>query len=699
LPEGGVVVSAPIGEVRVEVRGDTSKVDPDIEKGLRAAADDADPELKRIGRDFGDAIGESMEKELQKHGPDIAHAVERGTSKNPAKVDWNLDTDRNTIQREVASLGRNIEREVRTLSGGGGKGPFGAIGGAIADAVGAGFNISGRSPLIAVLVPLFGAIAELVIGAIQAINALSAALFIIPGAIAAIILQVGTLFIAFQGVGTAIQGAFAAKNADELKKAIEGLTPSTQAFVKSLLPLKDFFKTLHDIVQENFFYNFGNSITAVAKTLGPVLTQNLGDLAAALGGFARGVVTFFADPAFLYFIRLIIPATVRWLESFGPALNKFLFGLTQIGIYLTPFFEWVGSSLTSSLASLGDWLNRLSSDPEFLQWLEEMKVTFGALGKVIDSVAFFLFALVRAVNRAGGNGVLEDIANQLNAIGLFLSTDLGTKAIEGLIHVVELLAFSFTFLILGALALLTAFELILEFLRHGLWPWLTDVITNTIPEFFHSVGGFLTFLLGVIGTVVSEYVKALGQAFVDLGLWILKSLTDIGGWISTHVARWVGAVVDFFGSIPNRFWNALGDMYGLLKDAGARMIQGLIDGIISMYHRLGQAAHDAAAVFLSFWPLSPAKEGPLSGAGDPMFAGQKLIDRLVTGMEMEQPALAAATNNMASTVVFGPNSVQAVFNGQLPSNNQAMALGGALGGGIASRLAARDTRLAVRAMA
>jgi len=230
-------VSAPIGEVRVEVRGDTSKVDPDIEKGLRTAANDADPELKRIGNEFGKTISNAMEKEIEKHGPTFAHAVEKGTSRNPANIDWNLDTDRNTVQREVANLGRSIEREVKAVSSGGnGKGPFGAIGAAIADAIGAGFNISGKSPLIAALVPLFGFIAELVIGAVQAVDALSAALFVVPSLIGAIILQVGVLYIAFQGLGTAIQAAFAAKNADELKKALEGLTPATQEFVKTLLP-------------------------------------------------------------------------------------------------------------------------------------------------------------------------------------------------------------------------------------------------------------------------------------------------------------------------------------------------------------------------------------------------------------------------------------------------------------------------------
>lgn len=692
-------MSAPIGEVRVEVRGDTSKVDPDIEKGLRVAANDAEPELNRIGRDFGNTISKSMGKEMEKRGPEIAHALETSTFKNPPKINWNLDTDRNTVRREVESLGRNIEREVRATSGGG-KGPFGQVGAAIADAIGAGFNISGKSPLIYALVPLFGFIAELVIGLVQAVNALSAALFVVPSLIGAIILQVGVLYVAFQGVGKAIQGAFAAKNADELKKALDGLTPSAQAFVKSLLPMRDLFKAIQDVVQEQFFYNFGNSIDVITKRLLPLLYSNLGTVAAELGQLARTIVTFFGDPAFTQFLGTLIPATINWIRELEPALGKFLFGLASIGTTVTPFLEWVGSSLTSSLATLGDWLTKLSSDPEFLAWLEDMKVTFNDLGKVIDSVAFFLFALTRAVDRAGGNKVLEDIANQLNAVALFLSTDLGTKAIEGLIHVVEFLAFSFAFLVLDVLALLTAFELVLEFLRNGLWPWLTDFISNTIPEFFEAVGKAIISFFTVVGEVVSNYVKGLGQAFLDLGAFILEQLFNITGWVVTHVHDWVMAVVDWFASLPGLAGDAVGNLIDTLYHAGRNLIQGLINGALSMLGPLsGAIAWLIQKGVKDQTPSSPAKTGPLSGKGDPLYAGQEIVNRLAAGMNMEQPTLAAAANNMASTVVFGPNSVQATFNGQLPTNGQAMALGGALGNGISGQLAARDTRLAVRAMA
>lgn len=694
-------MSAPIGEVRVEVRGDTSKVDPDIERGLRKAAADADDDLNRIGKDFGKSIGVSMEKELEHHGPELSRSIEKGVAKSPAKLDWELNEDGNLISREVRKLARGIEREVASIAGGGGgKNPFSAISTAIADAIGAGFNISGKSPLIFALIPLFGFIAELVLGVVQAVNALSAALFAVPGLIAAIVFQVGVLFVAFQGVGTAIQGAFQAKNAEELKQALQGLMPAAQEFVKSLLPLKEFFANLRAIVQEGFFIGFGNSITAVLKTLGPVLIDYLGPLATALGGLARTFVTFFADPAFRYFVALIIPATVKWLDDFSVALDKFLFGVTQIGIYLTPFLSWIGESLNSTLATLGDWLNKISSDPGFNQWLENMKTTFNDIGKVIDAVAAFVFSLVRALDRAGGNKILEDIADQLNAVAAFLSTEFGTKALEGLIHLVQVLAYGFVFIVLGVLAVLGAFEYLLEWLRHTAWPWITNFFSNTIPEFFEDVGGAIMGFFETVGKFVIDLFKGIGQGLLDLGGAIISGLFDIGAKIIFTIIDWGKSIWEFFTvTIPDKIKEAVGSFGDLLYDAGRSLIDGLIRGIKSMFGPLGDIMSEAARIAKEHWPFSPAKEGPLSGKGDPLYAGQHFVDRLVAGMEMEQPTLAAASNSLASTFVFGPNSVQATFNGQLPTNSQAMALGGALGGGIAGQLAARDARLAVRAMA
>jgi len=80
-----------------------------------------------------------------------------------------------------------------------------------------------------------------------------------------------------------------------------------------------------------------------------------------------------------------------------------------------------------------------------------------------------------------------------------------------------------------------------------------------------------------------------------------------------------------------------------------------------------------------------------------MLAGQNIIKRFSAGIKMEAPELRTATSE-ALSVIFGPNSIGVNFNGALPTNQQAISTGSAVGNGILSQLAARNTRLAVRTL-
>ena len=104
----------------------------------------------------------------------------------------------------------------------------------------------------------------------------------------------------------------------------------------------------------------------------------------------------------------------------------------------------------------------------------------------------------------------------------------------------------------------------------------------------------------------------------------------------------------------------------------------------------------AMQIIRNFTPLSPAKEGPLSGQGDPLLSGQRIVQRIAAGIRMEAPELRNAIDNATNNIVFGPGSIQVGFSGVVPTPQQAETTGAAAGRGIMSQLALRDTRLQVR---
>lgn len=682
------------GDAFVDFHANTDPVEGEAERGIKRAAENLEnDELKDIGKDFGEVLADNMGDELERSGPKLGKSVEKGLKKTKVKtkVTVEFDRDNTMVRRWVSTVTDEIEGAFADSSGPGG--PFSRIGRGIADAIGAGFNVSGRSPLIALLIPLVGVVVGLVTALLQAINALAAVLLTIPALISAILLQVGVLVLAFKGVGTAVQGAFAAKNATELNAAIKDLTPSAQAFVKSLLPLKPLFTQLKALAQENFFKSLGDVIPRIQKALGPTLVAGFGRLASALGSLFRDLGLFFASPAFVLFVKDVIPSTVRWLQNFGPNFIKFLTGLFEMSRAILPFLEKLGQILGGTLFQLGVFFSGLANDPTFQKWLSDMQSTLEAtlelLGQLIQFVAVFLAQL----NSAGGEALIDALSAAFEQLTFFFGSEVGKKALEGLIDlgIISIKVFTGLIILLGLI--LALLEGVGEFFHNDFLPMLqtigqgfVDLVTFIglkIGEFFTWLGGQILKFLGMGDAAISGFSGRVRGTLAALG--------------ATISASWNRIIAEVRG-IPTRIRNALGDLGGLLVSAGRNLIQGLINGIRNMLGPLGSVVSGAANLIGGFFNQSPAKWGPLSGKGDPLFKGQEFIRRLAAGMTMEAPALRSASTEATSNIVFGPNSIGVNFNGALPTNQQATSTGSAVGNGILGQLAARNTRLAVRTL-
>ncbi len=627
-----------LGDAWVDIHGDADPFARDAERGVREGAKDAEDEAAEAGEDLGEVLSDSMGKRLREAGPDLAREVERGLTRQKirTKVTVQFDKDNNVVRKWVSTITDEIQDAFNDTDSGTG-GFFKRIQTGISDAIGAGFNISGRSPLIAALIPVVGAIIALVVGAIQAVNALVAVLTTLPALVAALGIQVGVVALAFDGMGKAIEGAFAAKNAKELNEALKDLSPAAQNFVHNILPLKDVFKELRLFVQENFFVGLGN-LFGTGGALQPLLgvLGGLGPVAHDLGEFFREIARALGSPSVVQFVTLLLPAIGRFLDRFGPSLNTFLTGLTDFSITVLPFFEKLGSHLSATLTILGEMFTTMSKDPETGNWLDSMDKTLLSIWLLIGSVFNFLKVLMAELDKAGGRGVIDTFTEALDRLSFFLSTPTGQKALEGIINLSIISIKVLTGLIITILLVIAAFQF--------------------------------------AGEAIKEFFVALWEGL-----------------------KWLwNKIVGVFTSAPAEIKAALGNVDNMLFDSGRRIIQGLLNGIRSMVPNIRSIMGTVMGVIRSFTPFSPAKEGPLSGSGDPMIAGQNIIERLAAGITAGSQDLGSAMTQATSNIVFGANSIQIGFSGALPTQQQAMQTGVAVGQGAISILA-RNTRLAVRA--
>lgn len=651
----GPLGSGAVGDAYIDVHANTTPVEKDLEKGLDKAGREAQPEAAKVGKDLGTSIGDGVQKEVGKKGPDIAKTLGRAIEAETVEIrpDFRYNVrgrDGRFIAQAAANIRDEVEEAFSAASGGNG-GFFKNFKTGIADALGAVFNISGRSPLVAILPILLGAIGGLIGAALQAANALVATLTTIPALIGAIGLQGAVLIGAFKGVGTAIQGAFAATNVKELNAAIQGLTPSAQAFVKSLLPARDILRDFQRLSQENFFRGFGNTLANIVNTLKPFLTQASITLAMQLGQAFAQIGAAFTTPEWQHFLQRIIPATVKWLQGFGPSFGRFLTGLIKVADASIPFLSKLGDLLNDILAHFGGAFLDEANLAGFLDWLNSMYDTLILLGPLFMSALGFLTTFLTMLDQAGGKELIITLTAILDRLTKLFASEIGFKALTVLIDALILSMYAFifiVFLVVGALALLQA----------------------TI-----------------------EFVKFLIEGFIKGIRDFLRAVTD----------RW-NEFLAFFSSLDDQFRIWLNGLWPKLYNAGLNLIGGLIAGMKARVTELVGTLRNITA-------LIAANKGPEEVDKKLLYpAGQNIMEGLGAGIEdgagdvMKQlrdfttgiGGIALQNNN--NPVNIGANAVQVNFQGALPSEEQAMATGQAVGTGMNKMLAARNTRLAVRSL-
>lgn len=670
------------GDAFIEFHADTDQVYPEAARGVKGAAERLEHEdLKKVGHDMGETVSRSMGDEFEKQGPELGRSIERGLTRTKVrtKVKVTYDKDNNVLRRTVEHIVDDVEKAFEDASGPGG--PFNRIGSGIADAVGAGFNISGKSPLIALLIPVVGAIAGLVIAAVEAGNALLAVLAAAPALIGTIALQVGVLFFAFKGLGNAIGGAFAATNAKELKAAIKDLTPAAQDFVRQLLPLKDLFHALNVDAQQGFFKALGVVIPQIQSSLGHILGFGFQDLAKALGEVARQFALLFASPEFATFLSLLFKAAISFVHEFGPVLVKFIDSIVRLSIAVMPFLSGLADLVSFIVTQWADALDKLSKDPGFQDWLGRMIKVLFFISDLLSSAGDFIAAFASSLDKAGGVQIIDELSKNLALLAYFLASPAGVKAMEGIITATVALLRVFVALVVVIIDLFLAFQLLLDGLEAlgGAVVWFVTNAGPAIGQFFSSIGD------GVV-------------AFLKLMQIFWEEIQKLFGRGRTIIETSISDAVETIRGLPGRAGAALANIGTFLYDKGRALIQGFINGIKSMVGSLVDTVRDAVTAAVKFFPGSPAEEGPLSGQGYSMFRGQRMIQDFAKGIQMEAPALRNVSSEAVSNIVFGPGSVQVTFAGVVPTPEQARRTGMSVGTGINGQLAARDVQLAVRAM-
>ncbi|MGI0521781.1 hypothetical protein ABY45_14490 [Microbacterium maritypicum] len=161
-------------------------------------------------------------------------------------------------------------------------------------------------------------------------------------------------------------------------------------------------------------------------------------------------------------------------------------------------------------------------------------------------------------------------------------------------------------------------------------------VTSTVGGFFDLISGntspeeLSNKMLSLQGPV-GDAARAYAEAGYTIGSAIGAAAREVG--------IKVNEITSFIGSLPSRAVSAVGDLSNTLVGSGRALMDGFLRGIRSMIDDITSTVSDAIDWVMGFFPNSPAKRGPLSGAGWTRLgkSGEAFWDQWLGGMGGDEP--------------------------------------------------------------
>ncbi|WP_200209109.1 tape measure protein [Micromonospora coerulea] len=168
---------------------------------------------------------------------------------------------------------------------------------------------------------------------------------------------------------------------------------------------------------------------------------------------------------------------------------------------------------------------------------------------------------------------------------------------------------------------------------------VTSAVWNAIKA---VLSGVFNFIKGVISRSIN------GWKAIISGAWnAIKSLTSSAwnAWVNI-IRSVIGKAMALVTGIKSKVMGALSGAYGWLKSSGAKIIDGLADGIRAGMGKVKDAVKDVLAGARRLLPFSPAKEGPFSGKGWTLYSGRSIPEALAKGIASRRGLVVKATRGM-----------------------------------------------------
>lgn len=213
-------------------------------------------------------------------------------------------------------------------------------------------------------------------------------------------------------------------------------------------------------------------------------------------------------------------------------------------------------------------------------WVQSVTNMNGPLGDITSwamgfgGVALPVVSQIAMITTAMSGMKWASVGTALSVVADWIAMAAASVANAAVMAASWLVAFWPIALIIAAVAALVALVIL---------NW--DYIKNQTIEIWTAIVNWLT---GIWNDIVSQVQGAINLV-LDAWSWLSALPGRVAEWFGGVVraaADKIGQLIDWVKSIPGKVLNAVGNLGRLLWDAGAKIIQGLWDGLKSMWNKV-----------------------------------------------------------------------------------------------------------------
>jgi phage-related protein len=186
----------------------------------------------------------------------------------------------------------------------------------------------------------------------------------------------------------------------------------------------------------------------------------------------------------------------------------------------------------------------------------------------------------------------------------------------------------------------------------GDWRLANEGLKNIVEGAFRAIWSIIDRIMGDIAAAIGVDWEGIKRKFADSIQWIRDKINwfsemvgSVAGWMGEMKAaierKW-NEIRDFFGGIPQRIRDAIGNPGSILWGIGNAILQGLLDGLKSKWNEVTSFVKGIA-------PWIGANKGPLSYDRTLLTpAGHAIMDGLLAGLRDRESELQSYIGSISS---------------------------------------------------